>query len=457
MYYKKIIFMCIIVTLISCSGIKRSVNIIRTVEETEIADLNVDFFPESIVVSSDVRHIAYAEEVYSGVRVVVDTVPQEKYDNIGAGITFNPTCDSVAYFVYNEGYAGGIFGLFAKDPYWEVIVNSHEYGPYNDLLSKSLVFSPNGQRVAWGVMDYSIAEVYLDHTPLPYHFPHEYSPADSVYVADVFHPFLFSPNSKKFAYVSEILEYDTDDWRYSVIVNNKAKKGYDYIYPRSLTFSPNSEKLAYVIQDSIYERVIVNGEELAEYESVPESSLRFSPDSKHLSYAALENDEWYVVLDEIKSEPFDDIGQIVFSPDSKHLAYTAKENGDWIVIKDKKKIERHSAIVKTSLTFSPDSKHVVYAAASDSCIVIYEDAKPLTYHQMLVTPPIFSSDGKFLVYTIEEDKTQSVVVNGTIGQPYPAIISHNGGRIVFDDNNSIHYLAVKDDDKVYLVEESFSD
>ncbi|HEX38009.1 MAG TPA: hypothetical protein ENG70_04020 [Candidatus Cloacimonetes bacterium] len=455
MYNKKIIFPFIILLLVSCSGLKRPTNIIRTSTETEIADLNVDFYPESIVVSPDVRHIAYAEDVYSGVRIVVDTVAHERYDDIGSVITFNPSCNSVAYFVYHIGYAGGIFGLFARDPYWEVIESNRTYGPYINLLNKSLVFSPDGKHIAYSVMYGYSAMVYYDHTELPDNVPHGDSTVDSVYIADVYPPFHFSPDSKKFAYVAEVLEHDTDNSRYSVIVNNNANKSYYDIFPHSLTFSPNSEKLAYVVKDSIHERVVVNEEELAAYEAIAESTLQFSPDSEHLAYAAFEDEGWYVVRDEIKSTSYDDIGQILFSPDGKHLAYSAQDGEDWIVMLDKKEISRHTALIEKSLAFSPDSKHLVYAVAADTGIVIYEDAKPIASYEALVTTPIFSPDGKYLVYTVGDNTSQAVVVNGMKGQPYPAIISHNGGRVVFDDANSIHYLAVKDDNKVYLVEEQF--
>ncbi len=449
------IILCIgmILCVFGCARMVRPTKLNRIIVETEIADLNTDFYPESIIISPDVKHIAFIEDVYSGLRVVVDDNPQESYDDIARGMQFSPSNDYVAYFAYYEGYSGGIFGLFATDPFWAVVVDESSFGQYQDLLNNSIVISPNAKHVAYGVFNFINAKVYFDHQALPDFICSQDDTMDSVMVYNVLGPFVFSPNSLKFAYVAETV--DSDKWAYAAIMNNVAGKGYKYVYPYSLTFSSDSEKLAYVVQDSIVERVVVNGEELTGYESVPEVSIRFSPDSEHLAYVAFDGENWFVVQDEIEGVVYDAIGTIVFSPDSKHLAYTAQDDEEWIVIKDKREIARHTGIIEKTLKFSPDSKHLVYAAAVDSGVVVYEDGKPLNIYEALVTPPIFSSDGRYLAYTIEENDTQFVVINGVKGQSFPAIISYNGGRIVFDDDNHIHYLAVKDDDKVYLVEESF--
>jgi len=428
----------------------RPTSLNRIIIETEIADLNTDFFPESIIVSPDVRHIAFIEDVYSGLRVVVDNSPQESYDDIGSGMQFSPSNDYVAYFAYYEGYSGGIFGLFATDPYWAVVVDESSYGQYQDLLNNSIVISPNAKHVAYGVFNFINAKVYFDHQALPDYICSKDNSEDSVMVYDVFGPFVFSPNSLRFAYVAETV--DSDTWAYSAIINNVAGKGYEYVYPYSLTFSSDSEKLAYVVQDSIVEKVVVNGEELTGYESVPEASILFSPDSEHLAYIVFDGENWFVVQDEVESAGYDAIGTLVFSPDSKHLAYTAQDDEEWIVIKDKKEIARHTGIIEKTLKFSPDSKHLVYATPVDSGIVVWEDENPIGMYEAKVTTPTYSPDGRYLA---EENDTQFVVINGVKGQPYPAIISYNGGRIVFDDDNHIHYLATKDDNKVYLIEESF--
>ncbi|MBN2016690.1 MAG: PD40 domain-containing protein [Candidatus Cloacimonetes bacterium] len=447
---KKIIIVINILLLVACSCVKRPTNITRNIKEKVIADLNTDFFSESIVVSPDGRHIAYIEDVYSGLRVVVNDSPKERYDDIGIGTpVFSPTSKFVAYFVYYKGYSGGIFGLFAEDSYWKVVVDSdeHDYSR-SGFVDASLIISPDGAHVAYGAYHEWGSDMVYDYVTLPGMIPSELDSVDSLYVYEVCPPFIFSPDCKTFVYVGEELSGER-----FIVKDQFAGKSYDYVYPNSLVFSPNGEKLAYIVVDSGLEKVVVNGIELAGYTSISESSIRFSPDSQHLAYFAYDGNNWLVIKDGEESMPYDDLGQIIFSPDSKHLAYTAKDGNKWIIIKDEKVISQHSAILENTLTFSPDSRYLVYAVEADSGIVIYENSKPTAYHQALVTPPIFSSDGQFLVYTVEKNKTQSVVINGNIGKQYPAIISHNGGRVAFDNNNSIHYLVVKDDNNVYLVEE----
>lgn len=448
---KFVLYSVILVLLISCSSMVKPSKINRIAIETELADLNVDFFPSSLIVSPDVHNIAYAEDTGLGLRVVVNDIPYLEYDNIGIGTPiFSPNSEYAAYFSYNEGYSGGLFGLFSSESYWEVVVDTVEYGIYYDgFLDNSLVISPDSKHIAYGVLDeYYGSYIIYDHHELPDIVVLK-DLQDTVYVWDVHPPFVFSPNSEKFAYVFEDVDAD-----FYVIVNDDAGKGFSYIYANSLVFSPNSEKLAFAVQTENYEKVAVNDQELGEYQEVAGISLTFSPDSEHLAYAAFDDLYWFVVRDEIEGKSYDLIGSIVFSPNSKHLAYTAKDGEEWIVVLDEKEIARHSGILQKSLTFSPNSKNFVYAAQVDSGVVVFEDGKPSEMYEAIATAPTYSPNGKYLVYTIEENKTQSVAINGIKGQSYPAVISHNGGRVVFDDDHHIHYLVIKDDNKVYLIEEN---
>jgi len=108
-------------------------------------------------------------------------------------------------------------------------------------------------------------------------------------------------------------------------------------------------------------------------------------------------------------------GMISFSPVPIHFNEIGNDDGAKDVVKSGKS-KQYDGIIEGSLMFSPDSNHLVYGA--------------------------LNSDGQF------------VVVDGKDGKRYDFIIFiYNGGMIMFDSSDRLHYLARKDG-SIYLVEET---
>jgi hypothetical protein len=65
----------------------------------------------------------------------------------------------------------------------------------------------------------------------------------------------------------------------------------------------------------------------------------------------------------------------------------------------------------------------------------------------------FSADSQRLAYTVQIGEKFCVVVDGKQGKLYDGIITSRGGKLIFDSEANLRYLAVEGN-KIYKVEES---
>ena len=442
--------MVVSIFLQNCALIK-SEKIIRRVNEQCIADLNIDFFPESFVVSPDIRKVAFVEDSYD-LCVVVNNEQKGCYDNIGIDTPiFSPTSEYVAYFAFTEGSSGGLFGLFSSEPYWTVVIDTIESQHYDNLLDNSLVISPDGNHVAYAIDDGYFFTVVLDNERISLLTTTSEDDTTLYWYDDVIVPFVFSPDSKQFVFITEI------DYKWAVVVDQKFDKLYDYILFGTPVFSPDSKRIAYVAVEDNDCFIVLDGNEGRNiYEDIAGETVTFSPDSKHLAFAAKKSGKWFIERDGEIGKDYDAIGtSVIYSPDSKHLAYTAISGNEWVVVLDENEIARYTNLAENSLTFSPDSKRLAFGAKKDDGLIVVIDGEESKVYEALVTKPVFSPDSKHIAYTVQTDKEQYVMLEENEGIRYPAVISHNGGKIMFNSSRSFHYIVTKDDNKIYLIEEFF--
>ena len=115
-----------------------------------------------------------------------------------------------------------------------------------------------------------------------------------------------------------------------------------------------------------------------------------------------------------------------------------------------------SSWIQESFRISPDSKHIAYAAMAGNKMFVVVDGKEGKEYDSLGVP-LFSSDNKHVAYVAKAGNKQFVVVDGKEGKEYNGIVTLEGGKIVFDSFDSLHYLAVKDKGIYLLVEEKIRD
>lgn len=264
-------------------------------------------------------------------------------------------------------------------------------------------------------------------------------------------------------------------------VNNKQLPG------RFIAFSPNGEKIAYLKEVDNKKTIVVEGRgflsQLRRQEFPCNGSLRvfaFSPDSKQVAYAVERDSKCFVAINGEEGKEYDDIiyfysatpGQsyckekkfFIFSPDSTHIACTVRNNGKFFVVVDNKwEGKKFDDIQPGSLAFSPDSRKIAYigsvgkqeqhsvAVVADLLTGKEEIGKPYEH----IYPPVFSPNGKYLVYLAEKRvkyaKLITAVINGVEGESFPYYPGLN--HIYFISSDTCYYI-LRDNRTYYLIEET---
>jgi hypothetical protein len=226
---------------------------------------------------------------------------------------------------------------------------------------------------------------------------------------------------------------------FAVVDGKESEASYEDIDLGKYSFSPDSKRLAYPVASGGKGFMIVDGKEEKRYVGVGMSSTVFSPNNQRLVYIAvlkgsvhshegeekdkkehLNEEEVCVVVDGSEGNIYRLIWEApVFSPDSKLVAYLAMEKESWFLVKDGTKYpQKYDAVGRGTLIFSPDSKYVAYVAKSG--------------------------------------EKWAVGVDGQAGKQYDGIITLLGGKVVFDSNDRLRYIAVEGG-KVLLVEEKITE
>ncbi len=256
--------------------------------------------------------------------------------------------------------------------------------------------------------------------------------------------FIFSPDSKRFAYVV------INGKNTFVVVDGKEEKQYDSIGKGTLIFSPDSKRVAYAVWVGDKNIVVVDGKEGILYDSIGEKSLTFSPDSNHVAYLASEGGKWFVVVDGIEEKKYNGskVGNHFFSPDSKRIAYVAKEGDKQFVVMDGKEGKGYNDIEKDTLIFSPNSTRIAYGVLEgNKQFVVVDGNEGKQYNNIKNDSVIFSHDSKRVAYAAIDGGKQFVVVDGKEENQYDGI---GRGSIIFSpDSVRMAYLA-KEGDKWFV-------
>ena len=144
-----------------------------------------------------------------------------------------------------------------------------------------------------------------------------------------------------------------------------------------LVFSPNSKRLAYVAQTGKEYFVVFDGKEGKKFDAIGNGSIIFSPDSNHMAYGAQSENKRFVVKDGKEERQFDDIGNrsLVFSPDSKYLAYVAQsDNKQFVVVGEKaEKLYDNIMIIAMDRIVFYSSDRFHYLAVRDKSIYLVDN------------------------------------------------------------------------------------
>ena len=405
-----IIFVCalFLFLLLHSEAMTDDANVTSIESETFFADINRTMKRNDFRISPDLKRLAYFNWSWGKQSVVVDGRQGKEYDDIGYGaLTFSPDSKRVAYiagsankrFVVVDGQEG---------KHYDGIHIHYFTIPSGNTGAPDLIFSPDSKRVA--------------------------------YIAAI-------GNKRLYTYID-----GTGEKMFSV-VDHKEGKYYDFVC--STIFSPDSKHLAYLAVKGEKYFIVVDGQEGKHYDSTHEPI--FSPDSKRFAYIAETGGKTHTVIDGQEGMRYYQIGALIFSPDSKHIAYIATDtDGNVFPVVDGQEGKRYYNV--HSVIFAPGSKNIAYIATNTDgkifAVVDGQEGKP--YYDIDASSLTFSPDGKYVAYVAKKRRKMFVVVNDSEGNLYDSIILTGfGGRIVFDNNNNLRYLAVRDD-KIYSVKRHLS-
>ena len=494
-----IIFMSIFMT----STIISADTLLPKVNETTVGSIpeGYNIIPDSIKMSDDMRHVAFAAYLDSTHNIVqADNINSPVYYAINGGMPiWSPDSQRYAYIAYKNKMETVI------------VVNGKEL----DIIDSAdnFIFSLYSGRYACRAQKKDRQFVIIDGNAGP--------PHDGILIKD---NFTFSADGKRFFYVAiknnacvaivngqeesqtftliESARFSLDSAHYvykgriegstmsgkekwCVVKDGQAGKTYDHIF--DLIFSYDNKHLAYTAIKDKKMVLVFDGHEMAPHDRV--GLPVFSFDSKAFTYAYADNDNWNIMLNDKEIGPFDQIYKFYFSLDSKRNALIAKNSDEWFcivdgtkgpgfekmaedfkfsldssryayagvdetggrIITDGKKSQKYLSVGETY--FSPDSKHLVHRALrplEESWITVL-DGKESSLKYYGIGRYQFSLDSKHLAYPATDSVEQSLMIVDGVEQCSNQNFKILGDPTFSPDGNYVVYHARGKGDKWYLI------
>ena len=192
---------------------------------------------------------------------------------------------------------------------------------------------------------------------------------------------------------------------------------------RGFSVSPDGKRAAVVARGEVFDVPVGKGitRNITQTPGANERAATWSPDGKYIAYISDSTGENEVYLYEastgttVQATKDNDtyISNLMWAPDSKHIYYTDRKNRLVEVdpaAKSKKVVYSSPEGGLYSVSFSPDSKWIAYTkSASNEMGIVYVQnlatgkAYPVTEKWYSSGSPMFSSDGKYLIFTSERD------------------------------------------------------
>ncbi|MBP5487035.1 MAG: PD40 domain-containing protein [Bacteroidales bacterium] len=194
---------------------------------------------------------------------------------------------------------------------------------------------------------------------------------------------------------------------------------------RGFSVSPDGKRAAVTARGEVFDVPVGKGitRNITQTPGANERGASWSPDGKYIAYISDKTGENEVYLYEaatgttVQATKDNDtyISNLMWAPDSKHIYYTDRKNRLVEVdpaTKSKKVVYSSPEGGLYGVSFSPDSKWIAYTrpASNDMSIVYVHNlatgkAYPVTEKWYSSGSPMFSSDGKYLIFTSERDLT----------------------------------------------------
>ena len=440
---------------ISQSTRKVTVTLLSSIDPSKLMN-------DSYTFSNNMKRIAYRISEGKKQIVVVDTMRGTAYDNVSAPV-FSGDSRNFAYMakrgktnllivnhkqnlmldslsnLYSMQFSSDnkslSYILFDGRLYYMVFHGTKGKG-YDAIDENSIAFTADGSKIAYSATKKDKQTNVYDGVEGPLYdkvgFP------------------ILSGNGKRLAY------WATEGNIFYVIADGKKSRAYESV--NAIIFSNDAKHLAYHATRSAKHVVVYDGLESELYQFV--HTLSFSPDGTRFVYAMelfVENKHdffHYAIIDGVKQGPYETLveGSFKFSDNGAHLVFEVENHDQFSIIFDGIDGTHYSDVMQATATFSADNSHFAYAAELfDTRRILNYDGKESIPYDDIYSVAI-SPDNLRYAYSARLNNSDFVVADGSNGPSFETILGQ--GRVFFDDANSFHYMAMKEQ-KFYLVEERF--
>lgn len=463
-------------------------------EYSKVIDLPLGVIEDSFVVSKDGKNYAYL--VYNGskISVFINSVLVGEYESVSrvffmdsGGYFFN-VFEKDKNFIVQDGIShnkydyieyinisgdGNFLVYLAKISNYSVIVsNGVEIGKFEKIFSDSLVVSSNGRI---GFVGYSSNKYYVVIDGIE-------KLVDDMVIRN---SLKFDPMGRFWSVVVK-----NKNNTYTLFINGISFGIYESILLDTPIFSYDGSKFIFAFMSNNMVFVYYTNSIFGPYEEVLYNSISFSPDGNRFGFVVRSNNYFFYVIDGIPQKPYKFIGEnsLIFSRDGKNFSFVAGEStNQMFVVENGIESYSYGIIVKDSLSYDADNKLVYLVKSGDKYFVVY-DGVPQKEFEMIYNLKV-SPKGNFVVYVAEENNREVVLVNNVykgrydyVGDIYFSLDSNHYGYVaknnekwfvvidgieqkkysaigvfsdnIFVDNNTVSYLALKND-KFYLIREYF--
>jgi hypothetical protein len=406
---------------------------------------------ESAVLSQDGRSLAYMVTSGNGLAVVRNGEQGESFEAIPfQTIVFSPDGSRLAYAAYRESK--------------QHVVLDGKLFPYEAVTEHGILFSPDSRRTAWVVEEGGKQMVVLDgerqaafdgidtqgvvFSPDSAHVAYIATRGDQQCVVrdDVEGPLLdsivafrFSPDGEHLTYVARAEE------KLLLFLDGEPICEAEGM-GREVVFPNHGGRYAVAVRAGDAWNVLIDGKSVGPYKNV--FGLSFSPDGKRFAYIAGRGEGMILVLDGIERTDFDAYGSLAFAPVGDRLAFTARRGAEHVAVIDGDVGPAFDAIDEGGVRFSADGRHTFYSGRRDERTIVVLDGKESEpFARFGTLEPRFVAGGR-LLYSVRSKDGEAVVVDLVAGQGFDElhgpVFSQGGERYAYAGRRGSRWFVVDD-------------
>ena len=237
-----------------------------------------------------------------------------------------------------------------------------------------------------------------------------------------------------------------EDQKFWVSVDGQDGPEYDGINKDSLAFSPDGKRVAYVAKKREQWVMVADGQAGEGFASL--SGPIFSPDGKRLAYLASRAGGQAAVVDGQASETYEHIEWVFFSADGKHVGYAVNKDQQRLMMVDGQAGPAYDDLVGWASMFAPQGPRMAYAANNGRRWISNVDGEESPEYQDM-RGPLFSRDGRHVLWSGEREGKVYVAVDGKEGTPHRPPIA--GNPFFSDDARHVALVVSKGEGRVAAV------